>query len=234
MLSPKERIRLPSIHTLLNEEQTRENPLALRLPNPIAMPSVSPYGMPLRSNSSPSIFTAPQYQQQLQQQQLQQQQLQQQQLPMQRPSVVSAGSAHSRSSISSYSSGSTSIAAPRLINGSYELSPNGMNYSPTLEPDNSVASVYVRTPRISTTSSSPSTSPTSKRPSRKRRANLPKKTTAVLLGWLNDNLDHPYPDSKEKSELIRATGLSSQQLSNWFINARRRKIQMLRDIKKSK
>lgn len=69
---------------------------------------------------------------------------------------------------------------------------------------------------------------------RRRRANLPKKTTAILLSWLNDNLDHPYPTSSEKAELIKMTNLTNQQLSNWFINARRRKIQLLRDIKNGK
>lgn len=70
--------------------------------------------------------------------------------------------------------------------------------------------------------------------SRKKRANLPKKTTSILLGWLNDNLDHPYPSATEKSELIRLTGLTNQQLSNWFINARGRKIQVLRALKEEK
>jgi len=70
--------------------------------------------------------------------------------------------------------------------------------------------------------------------SRKKRANLPKKTTSILLGWLNDNLDHPYPSATEKTELIRLTGLTNQQLSNWFINARRRKIQVLRALKDNK
>ncbi|ODV88237.1 hypothetical protein CANARDRAFT_228984 [[Candida] arabinofermentans NRRL YB-2248] len=65
----------------------------------------------------------------------------------------------------------------------------------------------------------------------KRRSNLPKKTTVILLNWLNDNLEHPYPNSKEKLDLTSRTGLTIQQLSNWFINARRRKIQMLREIK---
>ncbi|KAH3670997.1 hypothetical protein OGAPHI_000708 [Ogataea philodendri] len=66
---------------------------------------------------------------------------------------------------------------------------------------------------------------------KKKRSNLPKKTTVILLNWLNDNLEHPYPNSKEKQELVTKTGLSNQQLSNWFINARRRKIQLLREMK---
>lgn len=63
---------------------------------------------------------------------------------------------------------------------------------------------------------------------RKGRSNLPKKTTMILLDWLYKNINHPYPNPKQKSELIYQTGLSSQQLSNWFINARRRKIRSLK------
>ncbi|GEQ68847.1 hypothetical protein JCM33374_g2516 [Metschnikowia sp. JCM 33374] len=61
------------------------------------------------------------------------------------------------------------------------------------------------------------------------RNNLPKEVTHVLLTWLNDHLNHPYPNSFEKAQLILATGLNQQQLSNWFINARRRKIKFLRE-----
>lgn len=60
------------------------------------------------------------------------------------------------------------------------------------------------------------------------RNNLPKETTYILLKWLNDHLSHPYPNSFEKTQLMMTTGLSQQQLSNWFINARRRKIKVLR------
>lgn len=63
------------------------------------------------------------------------------------------------------------------------------------------------------------------------RNNLPKETTYILLKWLNEHLDHPYPNSFEKTRLMMATGLNQQQLSNWFINARRRKIKGLRQRK---
>lgn len=66
-------------------------------------------------------------------------------------------------------------------------------------------------------------------PQRSRtRNNLPKETTYILLKWLNDHLNHPYPNSFEKTQLMLTTGLNQQQLSNWFINARRRKIKVLR------
>lgn len=64
---------------------------------------------------------------------------------------------------------------------------------------------------------------------RKVRNNLPKETTYILLKWLNDHLNHPYPNSFEKNQLMLSTGLNQQQLSNWFINARRRKIKVLKE-----
>ena len=67
---------------------------------------------------------------------------------------------------------------------------------------------------------------------RKTRNNLPKEITYVLLRWLNDHLNHPYPNSFEKNQLMMATGLNQQQLSNWFINARRRKIKTLKEQKR--
>lgn len=66
---------------------------------------------------------------------------------------------------------------------------------------------------------------------RKTRNNLPKETTYILLKWLNDHLNHPYPNNFEKNQLMSTTGLNQQQLSNWFINARRRKIKMLKQHK---
>lgn len=63
---------------------------------------------------------------------------------------------------------------------------------------------------------------------RKTRNNLPKEITYILLRWLNDHLNHPYPSSFEKNQLMISTGLNQQQLSNWFINARRRKIKLLK------
>lgn len=65
-------------------------------------------------------------------------------------------------------------------------------------------------------------------PRSRTRNNLPKETTYILLKWLNDHLNHPYPNSFEKTQLMMTTGLNQQQLSNWFINARRRKIKTLR------
>ncbi|KAG0271357.1 hypothetical protein BGZ95_000844, partial [Linnemannia exigua] len=62
-------------------------------------------------------------------------------------------------------------------------------------------------------------------PNRKRRGNLPKSVTHVLKSWLVQNAIHPYPTEEEKMRLSEATKLSMNQISNWFINARRRILQ---------
>lgn len=59
---------------------------------------------------------------------------------------------------------------------------------------------------------------------RKRRGNLPKETTDKLRAWFVAHLQHPYPTEDEKQELMRETGLQMNQISNWFINARRRQL----------
>ncbi|KAI1085783.1 hypothetical protein F5B20DRAFT_18201 [Whalleya microplaca] len=62
---------------------------------------------------------------------------------------------------------------------------------------------------------------------RKRRGNLPKETTDKLRGWFVKHLHHPYPTEDEKQDLMRQTGLQMNQISNWFINARRRQLPVL-------
>uniref|UniRef100_A0A060T3Z8 ARAD1C40612p n=1 Tax=Blastobotrys adeninivorans TaxID=409370 RepID=A0A060T3Z8_BLAAD len=59
---------------------------------------------------------------------------------------------------------------------------------------------------------------------KKRRGNLPRPVTDILRKWLNDHMHHPYPTEREKAELMRQTGLTLNQISNWFINARRRRL----------
>ncbi|RFN45060.1 hypothetical protein FIE12Z_10678 [Fusarium flagelliforme] len=45
----------------------------------------------------------------------------------------------------------------------------------------------------------------------------------VLNKWLSAHTHHPYPTVAEVESIIRQTGLSKQQILNWFANARRRK-----------
>ncbi|KAG9453073.1 hypothetical protein H6P81_005977 [Aristolochia fimbriata] len=49
---------------------------------------------------------------------------------------------------------------------------------------------------------------------------LPERTVAVLRAWLFEHFLHPYPTDSDKQMLAKQTGLSRNQVSNWFINAR--------------
>ncbi|KAI8067976.1 hypothetical protein BC940DRAFT_319084 [Gongronella butleri] len=65
--------------------------------------------------------------------------------------------------------------------------------------------------------------------SKRRRGNLPKAVTAILREWLAEHKKHPYPTEEEKDFLAKRTGLTLNQISNWFINARRRILQPMLD-----
>ncbi|XP_038711051.1 BEL1-like homeodomain protein 8 [Tripterygium wilfordii] len=49
---------------------------------------------------------------------------------------------------------------------------------------------------------------------------LPERAVAVLRAWLFEHFLHPYPTDTDKLMLATKTGLSRNQVSNWFINAR--------------
>ncbi|KAJ2977783.1 hypothetical protein NQ176_g4176 [Zarea fungicola] len=57
-----------------------------------------------------------------------------------------------------------------------------------------------------------------------RRENLPKEATDKLRAWLVTHLQHPYPTVYEKLDLMKQTNLQWKQVSDWFINARRRQL----------
>ncbi|XP_072993359.1 BEL1-like homeodomain protein 8 [Typha latifolia] len=54
----------------------------------------------------------------------------------------------------------------------------------------------------------------------KPQRGLPERAVAVLRAWLFDHFLHPYPTDTDKHMLATQTGLSRNQVSNWFINAR--------------
>ncbi|KAJ0982383.1 hypothetical protein J5N97_010638 [Dioscorea zingiberensis] len=49
---------------------------------------------------------------------------------------------------------------------------------------------------------------------------LPENSVAILRAWLFEHFLHPYPNENEKLMLASKTGLTKNQISNWFINAR--------------
>ncbi|KAI4334370.1 hypothetical protein L6164_019070 [Bauhinia variegata] len=49
---------------------------------------------------------------------------------------------------------------------------------------------------------------------------LPERSVAILRAWLFEHFLHPYPTDTDKHMLATQTGLSRNQVSNWFINAR--------------
>jgi hypothetical protein len=62
---------------------------------------------------------------------------------------------------------------------------------------------------------------------RRKRGNLPKDVIVILKEWLQEHSGHPYPTEEEKKLLVQRTNLSLNQISNWFINARRRLLPIL-------
>ena len=43
-----------------------------------------------------------------------------------------------------------------------------------------------------------------------------------FIRWLHEHTEHPYPNEEDKQRLALRTGLTMKQVSDWFINARRR------------
>lgn len=53
---------------------------------------------------------------------------------------------------------------------------------------------------------------------------LHKASVRILKEWMfsEEHIEHPYPSETEKEELMRQTGLTRKQLTNWFTNSRKR------------
>lgn len=57
---------------------------------------------------------------------------------------------------------------------------------------------------------------------KKRRGNLPKEATDRFREWFERHYEHPYPTDEEKRTLAAETGTAVAQITNWFINHRKR------------
>ncbi|KAI8460461.1 hypothetical protein BY996DRAFT_4574606, partial [Phakopsora pachyrhizi] len=76
-------------------------------------------------------------------------------------------------------------------------------------------------PSTTSVQSTPHWAPVESRAQR-RRGKLPQAVTSILKKWLMEHTTHPYPTEEQKKSLCDETNLSLNQVSNWFINARRR------------
>ncbi|XP_032245916.1 homeobox protein TGIF2LX [Phoca vitulina] len=66
---------------------------------------------------------------------------------------------------------------------------------------------------------------------RKRKGYLPTESVKILRDWLYEHRFRVYPSGAEKRMLSEQTNLSFLQISNWFINARRRVLpEMLQQV----
>jgi hypothetical protein len=66
--------------------------------------------------------------------------------------------------------------------------------------------------------------PQSKIPHRKGSTSLPQEAAEYLKAWMMspEHISHPYPTEDEKQQIMADTGVGLKQLTNWFVNNRRR------------
>ncbi|GAV58346.1 ELK domain-containing protein/KNOX1 domain-containing protein/KNOX2 domain-containing protein/Homeobox_KN domain-containing protein [Cephalotus follicularis] len=57
---------------------------------------------------------------------------------------------------------------------------------------------------------------------RKKKGKLPREARDALFDWWNTHYKWPYPTDADKIALAESTGLEQKQISNWFINQRKR------------
>jgi hypothetical protein len=74
-------------------------------------------------------------------------------------------------------------------------------------------------------SSSSLSSTTTGSPGRRRKStSLPQETVDYLKEWMMspEHIAHPYPTDQEKAQIMADTGIELKQLTNWFVNNRKR------------
>jgi len=57
---------------------------------------------------------------------------------------------------------------------------------------------------------------------KKGKTKIARKALVILKNWLTEHLQDPYPSHEEKLRLSKESGISFQQVQNWFTNARGR------------
>ncbi|XVE63125.1 hypothetical protein DITRI_Ditri06bG0174800 [Diplodiscus trichospermus] len=66
---------------------------------------------------------------------------------------------------------------------------------------------------------------------KRKKGKLPKDARMILLDWWNNHYRWPYPTEENKLKLSEITGLDQKQISNWFINQRKRHWRPSEDMK---
>lgn len=58
----------------------------------------------------------------------------------------------------------------------------------------------------------------------RKTSSLPSETVEYLKAWMMspDHIAHPYPTEQEKTQIMVDTGIELKQLTNWFVNNRKR------------
>lgn len=57
---------------------------------------------------------------------------------------------------------------------------------------------------------------------KRSKGRLDDKATGVLVQWFEQHITKPYPDKAAKEEISQKTGLTHNQIRNWFTNIRKR------------
>jgi hypothetical protein len=59
---------------------------------------------------------------------------------------------------------------------------------------------------------------------KKKTSSLPAEVVEYLKAWMMspDHIAHPYPTEQEKAHIMADTGIELKQLTNWFVNNRKR------------
>jgi hypothetical protein len=75
-----------------------------------------------------------------------------------------------------------------------------------------------------TCSSPRSVSPAGSGTKKKKSTSLPTETVDYLKAWMMspEHIAHPYPTDAEKAKIMKETGIELKQLTNWFVNNRKR------------
>ena len=57
---------------------------------------------------------------------------------------------------------------------------------------------------------------------KRKRSNFSKKDKELLIDWLHQHAEYPYPTDEEKEELLEKVSMTKDQLETWFVNNRKR------------